>query len=178
MSTGSLVSAGYFVAAISSGLLGSYFQGQVFPSAPPASVTTTTSSFVTQPVVANATEVVCQCVCSSTPCAADAAASVIDSGLSLAAAAAAGGGATEVVRRRLRGKKTRPGAASPLLASHPQPVRAEVLAAAIEGLGEGDSTPTTSSRQSTRPPTPRGPLTGPPITRASRAGRHGSLHSA
>ena len=179
MSTSSLLSVGYFFAAVTSGLLGGALQGYVVPTPPPATETTTTSLFVSQPVSANVTEVVCRCVCTSTPCSTGAAASAIDSGLSLAAAAAAGGGTTEVVRRRLRGKQSQSAARPDAPVVHQQSVRAEVLAAALEGLREEPSTPTSSSRHSTRPPTPPGPITGPPITRASRALRHGgSLHSA
>ena len=106
----------------------------------------------------------CTCNCYATPCSEEA---FVSSAAALVSAAVAGGGATEVTRRRLRGKQR---LAPERVREDAPPLRPETLAAALEGFRGEDTTPS-SSRTSTRPPTPPGPVAGPPITRSSRLAR-------
>ena len=164
MSTLSLIGLGAAAPALV--LLGASFA----PTFLGAATTTTTTSVVaaTSPTSFSASEFNgtchCTCNCLPTPCSEE---TVVSSAAALVSAAVAGGGATEVTRRRLRGK-ARP--APERVHQDPRPVRPETLAAALEGLREEDTTPS-SSRTSTRPPTPPGPVAGPPITRSSRLAR-------
>ena len=146
MSIGSGLSLTYVVAAVTSGLVGSRLNPYLSSGAQVPASTTSTSTVATPATLPNGsvTELVCHCVCQSTPCSGEAS-SPFDAVASLAAAAAAGGGTTEVIRRRLRGKQPSP--ASPETGpTRAQPVKAEALVAALKALREEPST--SSSLQS------------------------------
>ena len=159
-------------AALASGFTGIYLGYDLRPEA--RTTTTTTSTFHIFVPVPEASTVVCKCVCEPTPCSEDSSSSLaaLASSLSsLAIAAAAGGGTTEVVRRRLRGKQSAPSLERLASPAKNLPVPALELAAAIDAFREDADTPSSLSRASTRPPTPPGTVTGPPITRATRLAR-------